>query len=155
MSSKKMTFSVVITLIFAVATAAVTIAGTHLLRADEPAGKAFSRLFHSSDPRKVEFVEIKNMVITLKNAGNKEHYLLLEVSLATSDPEKKKTSEEMQPAIRGATIELLSDMDYDEVRGMKSDVLHDKLKEAYNDKFNRLRISVPFDDVIISRLVFQ
>lgn len=156
MNAKTMLFGVIIALVTAVCAAALTVAGMHYFRADATTGEnAISGFFHSSDSHNVEFVEIKNVVITLKGTGENERYLLLEVNLATSDPKKTKSVEDMTPAIRGATVSLLSEMDYQAVREMSVGTLRDKLKAAYIEKFASLKIPVPFDDVIISKMVFQ
>lgn len=156
MNAKTMLFGVIIALVTAVCAAALTVAGMHYFRADATTGEnAISGFFHSSESRNVEFVEIKNVVITLKGNDSNERYLLLEVNLETSDPKKTQSAQDMIPAIRGATVSLLSDMDYQEVREMSIGTLHSKLKAAYIEKFASLKIPVPFDDVIISKMVFQ
>lgn len=151
-----MLFGVIIALVTAVCAAGLTVAGMHYFRADSTTGESpLSGLFSSADAHNVEFVEIKNVVITLKGTGSNERYLLLEVNLATSDPKKTQSAQDMTPAIRGATVSLLSEMDYQAVREMSVSTLRDKLKAAYIEKFASLKIPVPFDDVIISKMVFQ
>jgi flagellar protein FliL len=156
MNAKTMLFGLIIALVTAVCAAAMTVAGMHYLRAGSSADESvLTKMFSSSEPHNVEFVEIKNVVITLRGTGSNERYLLLEVNLATSDPKKTQSAEDMSPAIRGATVSLLSDMEYQAVREMSVNDLRDKLKMAYIEKFASLKIPVPFDDVIISKMVFQ
>lgn len=156
MNAKTLSFGLIIALVTAMLAAGMTVVGTHLLRLDEATGSSFlSGMFSSSDKESVEFVEIKNVVITLKGKGQSERYLLLELNLATNGPENTRKAQDMIPAVRGATVSLLSDLDYDEVRGMSVNVLHDKLQAAYAARFSSLKMSVPFDDVIISKMVFQ
>ncbi|MBB1198966.1 flagellar basal body-associated FliL family protein [Enterobacteriaceae bacterium 89] len=156
MNAKTMIFGAIIALVTAMCAAIMTVAGMHYLRVDSGSGEsALSNLFSSTEVHNVEFVEIKNVVITLKSNSNNERYLLLGVSLATSDPKKTQSAEDMIPAIRGATVALLSDMDYQVVRNMSVGELRDKLNAAYVEKFASLKIPVPFDDVIISKMVFQ
>ena len=109
----------------------------------------------SASESPVEFVEIKNVVITLKGKTQAERYLLLELNLATNSPEDTRRAQDMIPAVRGATVSLLSDMDYNDVRSMNVNELHDKLMVAYASRFKSLKMSVPFNDVIISKMVFQ
>ncbi|UGS41810.1 flagellar basal body-associated FliL family protein [Pseudocitrobacter corydidari] len=154
MNTKTLLFGVIIALVTAVLAAGLTVVGTHLLRSDESAN-ALTKLFSSSKTQAVEFVEIKNLVITLKGSNRTERYLLLELNLATSSPENTRKSEEMIPAIRGATVSLLSDMEYSAVRALTVNELHNKLKAAYDARFSSLNMTVPFDDVIISKMVFQ
>ena len=46
-------------------------------------------------------------------------------------------------------------MDYDAVRGMDVALLRDKLMQAYAERFESLKTRMPFNDVIISKMVFQ
>lgn len=103
----------------------------------------------------MEFVEIKNVVVTLKSRGDSERYLLLELALTTGSAADTHRAEELSPAIRGATVNLLSAMDYDAVRAMSVEVLRDKLMNAYSERFKSLNTRMPFKDVIISKMVFQ
>jgi Flagellar basal body-associated protein FliL. len=154
MNTKTLLFGVIIALVTAVMAAGLTVVGTHVLRSDEGA-TAISKFFSSSEPQSVEFVEVKNLVITLKGSSRTERYLLLELNLATSGPDNTRKAEDMIPAIRGATVGLLSDMEYSTVRALSVNELHNKLKAAYEARFSSLNMNVPFDDVIISKMVFQ
>ncbi|MFJ2975943.1 flagellar basal body-associated protein FliL [Kluyvera sp. NPDC087067] len=157
MNAKTLAFGLIIALVTAMLAAGMTVVGTHLLRMDESTGSSFlSGMFSSSASESpVEFVEIKNVVITLKGKTQAERYLLLELNLATNNPEDTRRAQDMIPAVRGATVSLLSDMDYNDVRSMNVNELHDKLMTAYASRFKSLKMSVPFNDVIISKMVFQ
>ncbi|MDU7868298.1 MAG: flagellar basal body-associated FliL family protein, partial [Pantoea sp.] len=66
-----------------------------------------------------------------------------------------RRANELSPAIRGATVNLLSAMEYDAVRSMNVELLRDKLMQAYSERFQSLNTRMPFNDVIISKMVFQ
>lgn len=103
----------------------------------------------------VQFVEVKNIVVTLRGEDNRERYMLLELALTTVDNERSQLTEQMLPAIRGATVALLTDMEYSAVRAMRVVDMHDKLMEAYSAKFKQLNNPLPFTDVIISKMLLQ
>ncbi|WP_342221737.1 flagellar basal body-associated FliL family protein [Candidatus Fukatsuia endosymbiont of Tuberolachnus salignus] len=103
----------------------------------------------------VQFVEIKNMVITLKNIDQDERYMLLELGIATGDDDDIKKVNALTPAIRGATVNLLSGMNYREVRDLTIADLRQSLMSEYQKNFNQLKVPMPFDDVVISKMVFQ
>jgi len=156
MNAKTLIFGLLIALVTAMLAAGMTVVGTHLLRMDEATGSSFlSGMFSSSSRESVEFVEIKNVVITLKSKGDAERYLLLELNMTTSGADNTRLAQEMIPAVRGATVSLLSDLDYEHVRGMSVGELHDKLMAAYKQRFSSLKMEVPFEDIIISKMVFQ
>ncbi|AHG19687.1 hypothetical protein Z042_08670 [Chania multitudinisentens RB-25] len=145
-----------IALVISISAAAFTLAGSQLLKVDEKTGKNnFTKLFKSSAKQKVEFVVFSDMIFTLKGEGSEEHYLLLELSLVTNDLKKAKIVDDMNPVIRGATVTALSNMSYNNIRMMSVQELSEKLKQAYSDTFKNLNVPIPFDDVIISKMVYQ
>lgn len=155
MTLKTFSLGLVIVLIAATFAAVLTVMGTHLLSQDEHKRSIISDFFSSSKESVVEFVEIKNVVVTLKSPGDSERYLLLELALTTDSAADTSRAEEMSPAIRGATVNALSAMDYDAVREMSVEALRDKLMNAYTARFESLNTRMPFKDVIISKMVFQ
>lgn len=102
----------------------------------------------------VQFVEIKNMVITLKD-NNAERYLQLELGMATGDDKDIKNVIAMVPVIQATTVNLLSNMDYQAVRHTSILDLRRQLMNEYKQDFAELNVPMPFDDVVISRMVFQ
>ena len=102
----------------------------------------------------VQFVEIKNIIITLKD-NKSERYLQLELGLATGDDNDVKKVIAMVPAIQSATVNLLSNMDYQVVRNTSIVDLRRQLMGEYKKDFEKLNAPMPFDDVVISRMVFQ
>lgn len=102
----------------------------------------------------VQFVEIKNMIITLKD-NKSERYLQLELGIATGDDNDVKKVIAMVPVIQSATVNLLSNMDYQAVRNISIVDLRRQLMNEYRKDFESLNVLMPFDDVVISRMVFQ
>ena len=84
MTIKTFSLGLVIALIAAIFAAVLTVLGTHLLSQDEGKRSLISSLFSSSEESSVEFVEIKNVVITLKSHRDAERYLLLELALTAN-----------------------------------------------------------------------
>lgn len=114
-------------------------------------------LFTRSEPEKddMEFVEIKNLVVTLKNDQGRERYLLLELGLGTADEQQKKRVENYIPVIRGTTVDVLSAMTYAEARNLSVGEIRELLMNNYQKTFERNERTLPFEKVIISKLVFQ
>ena len=113
-------------------------------------------MFSSAEEEtQVLFVEINNIMITLKSDGGKERYMLLELALTAATEDAVKQTEMMIPAIRGATVALLSEKDYTLVRTLSVNDLHDELLAAYRERFKQLKTQMPFNDVIISKMLLQ
>ncbi|WP_174848884.1 flagellar basal body-associated FliL family protein [Yersinia artesiana] len=101
----------------------------------------------------VQFVELKNMVITLDD-NKSERYLQLELGIATNDDDIKRVIE-ILPAIRAATVNLLTHRDYQAVRQMSVVDLRRELMNEYKKEFEYLNSEIPFDAVVISKMVFR
>lgn len=149
------------TLLLALVIAVTTSAGiTIALRGNASGSTLFSSMYNAFQKQKrFEFVEIKNIVITLRDHsekyGFKERYLLLELALVTDKPENVKLIEETLLSVRGDTVSLLSDMDYGAVRALNMAQLKSKLMASYAPHFKSLNSEMPFEDVIISKMIFQ
>ncbi|MGB7800207.1 flagellar basal body-associated FliL family protein [Buttiauxella sp.] len=114
------------------------------------------QMFASTEEEtQVLFVEISNIIITLKSDGGKERYMLLELALTAATEDAVKQTEMMIPAIRGATVALLTEKDYALVRTLSVNDLHDELLTAYRERFRQLKTQMPFNDVIISKMLLQ
>lgn len=101
------------------------------------------------------FVEVNNIMITLKSDGGKERYMLLELALTATTEEAVKQTEMMIPAIRGATVSLLMEKEYSLIRTLSINDIHDELLNAYQERFKQLNTQMPFNDVIISKMLLQ
>ncbi|CNH98647.1 putative flagellar biogenesis protein [Yersinia aldovae] len=155
MNRKKVTFPLKIWLFLLLAIlATITLLGCNtfwakLNRELVTTGKSFVR-----GEKTVQFVEIKNMIITL-NDNKSERYLQLELGIATGDDDDVKRVIAMVPVIRAATVNLLSNRDYQTVRQISITDLRRQLMDEYRKEFEYLNSEMPFDGVVISRMVFQ
>lgn len=155
MTVKNFSLGLLIALIAATFAAVLTVLGTNMLSKNEHTLDIINNIFSSSESDALTFVEIKNMVITLKSNSNSERYLLLELALTTDSADNNRRTEDLSPAIRGATVNLLSTMDYDTVREMNVEDLRHKLMNTYSEHFRNLNTRMPFKDVIFSKMIFQ
>lgn len=155
MTLKTCLLALLLTLFGAVTTAGLVVFGNAWLNT-KPITPGLS-LFSSSDEEKddFEFVEIKNLVVTLKQDQGRERYLLLELGLGTANSEQKKRVENYIPAIRGTTVDVLSAMTYAEARNLSVAEIRTLLMENYQKTFDRNGRTLPFEKVIISKLVYQ
>lgn len=129
----------------------------------ESEGISISSLFSSKEKEaEVHFVTIKNIVITLNsgtgkdaNTGGFEHYLLLDLALTASTEEAAKKVESAVPLIQSSTVNLLTNMNYSDIRSMSVLELRQKLLDEYKKAYEDLKMTVTFNDVLISKMVFQ
>ncbi|MBF7978449.1 MULTISPECIES: flagellar basal body-associated protein FliL [Rahnella] len=155
MTLKTFLLGLLLAMFAAVMTAGLVVFGNAWLN-DKPDGPVRSMLSRSAQEKDdMEFVEIKNLVVTLKNDQGRERYLLLELGLGTAGEQQKKRVENYIPVIRGTTVDVLSAMTYAEARNLSVGEIRELLMENYQKSFERNDRSLPFEKVIISKLVFQ
>lgn len=156
MKMKTFALTLVLVLIGAIFAAGTTLLGMQVFRKDQASSpKSEFALFSSHHAPVVEFVEIKNVIIAPKSSDGAEHYLLVELVLQTDDAKKTKLTQQMEPAIRTTTVQLLSSMNYDEIRKMSIEQLNKALMKAYIQSFKHIGVLPPFKEVNISKLLFQ
>lgn len=157
MTIKTIVFGLLMAVFTAIVTAGLVIVGNLYLvpnltdkGSDEP-----QIVSHNIKVDNVRFTEVKNIIITLKNTQRSERYLLLELGLATSNDGQAKQIDTIIPMLRSATVNLMSTMDYQEARGISMQDLRKRLMETYHTEFAAMHLTVPFDDVVVSKMVFQ
>ncbi|MBT0727582.1 flagellar basal body-associated FliL family protein [Rosenbergiella australiborealis] len=109
-----------------------------------------------SQPPRASFIEIKDLVITLQADDNRPRYLLLDVVLVVRGEEQSAQAQAFEPAVRSATVGLLNNQPFSDVRARTIPELHDQLLKRYQEEANQLGLkTLPFDDIMISKMVFQ
>nr|WP_314418347.1 flagellar basal body-associated FliL family protein [uncultured Erwinia sp.] len=157
MNIKTLILNFILMLVAAAIAAVLVTGGTQYLESTGEDGEK-SALFTSqaAEAKKhLQFVEIKNLVITLKSNSVKERYLLLDLALTTHDDTQSQRAENLLPKIKGIAVDVLTSMDYSEVRGMSVMELRALMMERYQSAFHNISVTIPFDDVTISKMVFQ
>jgi len=157
MNIKTLLLNFVLMLVTAAITAVLMLAGSHYLdkKSDEDPSDSFFSSSSAGDKKNLQFVEIKNLVITLKSNAIKERYLLLDLALTTHDEPQSQRAENLLPKIKGIAVDVLTSMDYSEVRSMTVMELRAMMMERYQSAFHNIDVVIPFDDVTISKMVFQ
>lgn len=155
MTTKKYTTGLLFAITVAISTSALSLAGYYFLNNANIEGGSNRRAVIESREKELSFVEIKNLIVTLKDTSGIERYLLLELAFITREPTAAKMLTELSPVIRGTTVNLLTGMTYNDVRLMSVATLRDKLNSAYREQFRSLNNNISFDEVIISKMVFQ
>lgn len=112
-------------------------------------------LFHSAPPE-AGFLEVQDLIITLQGEEGRERYLLLDLVLVVRGEDQSAKATRFEPAVRSATVALLNNQPYASLRTRPVSQLHDELLKRYQQESSRLGLdTLPFDDVMISKMVFQ
>jgi len=157
MNMKTLLLNFILMLVTAAVTSLLVLVGSQYLNKSdsESAAGTFFSTSTSEEKKNLQFVEIKNLVITLKSNTVKERYLLLDLALTTHDETQSQRAENLLPKIKGIAVDVLTSMEYSEVRSMSVMELRALMMERYQSAFHNISVTIPFDDVTISKMVFQ
>ncbi|WP_166792999.1 flagellar basal body-associated FliL family protein [Budvicia aquatica] len=81
--------------------------------------------------------------------------MLLDLALTASNEELANKVESAIPLIQSSTVNLLTNMNYSDIRSMSVVELRQKLLDEYKKAYEELKMTVTFNDVLISKMVFQ
>ncbi|MGE9551763.1 flagellar basal body-associated FliL family protein [Erwinia amylovora] len=157
MKIKNFMLVLLLVLVGAVATAALVVIGTtyinHREKGEDTSPLAF--LSAKPKPRELQFVEVKNLVMTFRDEHAREHYLLLDLALTTRDDQHSQQTENLLPKIKGFTVDIFSSMSYGDVRSLTVPELRQLMMDSYKSNFGEMNMPMPFDDLTLSKMVFQ
>lgn len=124
-------------------------------RQSPEAAGGLSKLFESAPPQ-ASFIDVNDLIITLQGENGRERYLLLDLVLVVRGEEHAARAMAFEPAVRSATVGLLNNQPYAALRARQIPELHDQLLKKYREDAARLGVTpLPFEDVMISKMVFQ
>lgn len=107
------------------------------------------------DKHKLQFVSLPETIVTLYDDLGNDHYVLLQLTLAAGDKEKAKRISDNLPLYQSAIIDTLSAKKFDDVRFLKVPEFRELLSGTLKKSLAARKMSVPFSDVLITKVVFQ
>lgn len=110
-----------------------------------------------------EFFSIEKVIVSLQD-GNRERYFVLDLSLmaeakptteAEDEPESGNKLQQIEPIVRNSVVAYLSSLEFKELRALAIPELQARLEEALRETFIARRMAVPFEQVLVSKLLVQ
>ena len=155
MKFKTLMYGVLFSILSAGLASLIVLAANHYLLIDGSPSKEKPSFFKRNPNKEITFIELKNIIITLKSTDGRERYVLLELAFPTTSEENKNLTQSALPALRSATVNLLTNADFHEMHNLTIPELRTRLMTAYQHDLEALTLNVPFDNVIVSKIVFQ
>jgi flagellar FliL protein len=158
MMNKSIIFGAVLVVSTALLTSGLTLYGSHLFLPkmnSESVNSNQSEANVTLAESEIHFVDIKNIVITLTDKGRNNHYLLLDLAVTTDTQDRADRVTSSIALIKSSTVNLLTNMDYETLSLMNVSELRQKLSDEYKKEYSALNLNIPFNDVMISKMVFQ
>ncbi|EXU75737.1 hypothetical protein BG55_10465 [Erwinia mallotivora] len=102
-----------------------------------------------------QYVEVKNLRVSLDDKGTGKHALSLDLALSTSDDVRAQQTENLLPEIKAFTLDIFNSLSPDEVRSMNMMELRQLMMERYQSDFDAINVLMPFTDLTLSKMVFM
>lgn len=103
-----------------------------------------------------QFKPLEQFVIGLPGA-ERNHYMVLELSLMSRRPEQVALWDTVLPALRNTTLSYFSSFDHQQVQAQLQDLAHfeQALQEALNERLSSYEYAPSVEAVLITKLVIQ
>ncbi len=107
-----------------------------------------------TEAQEYEFYPVEKIIVSLRNDG-RERYFVLDLMLLAKRSDTPKRFEPVEPIVRNSVVSYLSGLKFDELRSLQIAELQARLEEAVRTDFNNKRIAMPFEQVLVSKLIVQ
>jgi len=101
-----------------------------------------------------EFFPVDKIIVSVRGEG-REHYFVLDLALQAVASEKPKNFEQAEPIVRNSVVAYLSSLAFNELRGMSIGELQQRLEVVLFDDFASKNAAVPFEHVLVNKLLVQ
>jgi len=101
-----------------------------------------------------EFYPVSKVIVGVRGK-NREHYFVLDLALQARHTDEPRDFADVEPLVRNSVVSYLSNFSFDELRALKIVELQDRLEEALFADFATQRAAVPFEHVLINKLIVQ
>ncbi|POT58641.1 flagellar basal body protein FliL [Citrobacter amalonaticus] len=127
----------------------------HFVGKGKPESAAHADADETMDESNSIFVSLQESIVTLHDNDSADHYMSAElVMLVTTEKEAEKVKQQ-EPLYQSIIVERLSEMKYEEVRGMKISGIRQVLSETLQKELKLRKIQAPYKDVLVKKVVFQ
>lgn len=120
------------------------------------AADAASEAAEEAEAEKVEyqFHPVDKVIVSLADDG-REHYIVFDLVLQAGLETEKKKLEQIDPMVRNSAVAHFTSLKFQELRGQAIPQLQTALEAAVLNDFAARNLLVPFEHVLISKMIVQ
>ncbi len=103
------------------------------------------------------FITMPETLITLKDTAGEDHYMLIGL-VFIADGKDKKASDAIgsdQPLYQSILVDTLSSMTWEDIRNDNVNKTRERVKNAFNHWLTTHKMSAPYRDVLVNKMVYQ
>lgn len=101
-----------------------------------------------------QFFPIDKIIVSVRGTA-REHYFVLDLALQAGKEADKVQLESLEPMVRNSVVSHLSALSFDALRELPVSDLQAKLERVLREDLAARNISVPFSNLLVSKLIVQ
>lgn len=127
----------------------------HFVGNGKPAAAAHTDAVESMDESNSLFVSLQETIVTLHDNEGADHYMSAELVLVVATEKESEKIKQQEPLYQSIAVERLSEMKYEEVRAMKISQIRALIAKALKEELKNRKITAPYKDILVKKVVFQ
>ncbi|MEG1124705.1 MAG: flagellar basal body-associated FliL family protein [Citrobacter sp.] len=127
----------------------------HFVGNGKPAAAAHTDAVESMDESNSLFVSLQETIVTLHDNEGADHYMSAELVLVVATEKESEKIKQQEPLYQSIAVGRLSEMKYEEVRAMKISQIRALIAEALKEELKNRKITAPYKDILVKKVVFQ
>lgn len=101
------------------------------------------------------FVSLPETVVTLHDSEGADRYMVAELVMVVDSEKDAEKIKKDEPLYQSITVDELSNMKYEEIRGLKISDIRKKVFENLKIELAKRKMATPYKDILVKKVVFQ
>lgn len=108
------------------------------------------------DQKVYQYIGLDKVIVMLRRAGGEtdSHYLAIDIEFKTP-MESVEAMHQQLPLLRSATVKLFSTTTAEEIRRSTIEEITGRLNLAFKQAYTTERLTMPFDEALIGKLIVE
>ncbi|EFC7717323.1 flagellar basal body-associated FliL family protein, partial [Escherichia coli] len=107
------------------------------------------------DESKSVFVTLPETIVTLHDNNGADHYLSAELVMVVASDKEAEKIKHQEPLYQSIAVECLTEMKFEDLRGMKISAIRKLISDALKKDLQRRKMTAPYKDLLVKKVVFQ
>ena len=127
----------------------------HYAGKGKPTAAAQTETVETLDESKSVFVTLPETIVTLHDNNGADHYLSAELVMVVASDKEAEKIKHQEPLYQSIAVECLTEMKFEDLRGMKISAIRKLISDALKKDLQRRKMSAPYKDLLVKKVVFQ
>jgi len=121
---------------------------------DKDGGKEDAQAEEEQESAEYLFVPVEKIIVSSRGE-DREHYFVIDLVLQAKAEQERKKLESVAPMVRSSVVANLTPEKFEVLRAMPISEVQARLEKAVIDDFAARKVVVPFEHVMLSKMIVQ